>query len=78
MQVPDAAQRAPGLLVVAGAVLAFVVSVAAFSLGKVDAGIATASVGMLVLSAGLSWLAMERRRVRDHERGIRLRNRQAG
>lgn len=61
---------------IAGALLAFVVSVAAFSLGKVGVGIATTSAGMLILSAGLSWLSMERRRVRDAERGLRRPNRQ--
>lgn len=63
-------ERAPGLVVMAGALLAFVVSVATFAVGKVGAGIAAASGGMLILSAGLCWLAMERRRVRDAEREV--------
>lgn len=66
----DDVERAPGLVVIAGAVLAFVVSVATFALGKVGVGICAASAGMLILSAGLSWLGMERRRVRDAERDM--------
>lgn len=68
----DNVERAPGLVVMAGALLAFVVSVATFALGMVGAGIAAASIGMLILSAGLSWLSMERRRVRDAEREMRF------
>lgn len=65
-------ERTPELVVMAGAVLAFVVSVAAFALGQANVGIAVASGGMLVFGAGLSWLAMERRRVRDAERDVLL------
>lgn len=68
----DNVERAPGLVVMTGAVLAFVGSVAAFALGKIGIGIGAASSGMLILSAGLSWLSMERRRVRAAEREMRF------
>lgn len=66
------AERGPGIVVVAGAVVAFVVSMATFALGHVGAGVATASAGLLIFGAGLSWLGMERRRVRDAERELLL------
>ncbi|MDM4142859.1 MULTISPECIES: LapA family protein [Mycobacterium] len=62
------AGQTPGLLVVAAAALAFVVCVANFALGQVGAGVAAAIVAMLAFGAGLSWLAMDRRRIRDAER----------
>ncbi len=58
----------PGLLVVAAAALALVVCVADFALGKAGAGVAAAIIAMLAFGAGLSWLAMDRRRIRDAER----------
>lgn len=57
-----------GLVVVAAAVLAFVVCVASFSLGEIGAGITAAIVGLLAFGAGLSWLDMDRRRIRQAER----------
>ncbi|MDP7702005.1 LapA family protein [Mycobacterium sp. TY815] len=68
----DAAERTPVLVVIAGAVLAFVVSVAAFALGQAGVGVAVASGGLLIFGAGLCWLSMERRRVRDAEREVLL------
>lgn len=65
--VPAAAQT-PGLLVVAAAALAFAVCVTNFALGQAGAGVAAAIVSMLAFGAGLSWLAMDRRRIRDAER----------
>jgi hypothetical protein len=62
------AERTPGLVVVAAGVLAFVVSVTNFALGEVNAGIAAAIVGLLAFGAGLDWLAMDRRRMRQAER----------
>ncbi|KZS83652.1 hypothetical protein [Mycobacterium persicum] len=62
------AQHAPGLVVVVGAVLAFVVSLANFALGQVGLGLAAAIGGLLSFGAGLAWLAMERRRIREAER----------
>lgn len=70
----EAAERTPVFVVLAGAVLAFVVSLAAFAFGQVGIGISVASGGLLVIGAGLSWLSMERRRVRDAEREARLPN----
>jgi hypothetical protein len=64
------AERAPGLVVIGGALLAFVVSAAMFALGQVGAGIAAASGGMLVFGAGLAWLSEQRRRVREAERAV--------
>lgn len=58
----------PGLLVVAAAALAFAVCVANFALGEAGAGVAAAIISMLAFGAGLSWLAMDRRRIRDAER----------
>jgi len=57
-----------GLVVVAAAVPAFVVCVASFSLGEIGAGITAAIVGLLAFGAGLSWLDMDRRRIRQAER----------
>jgi hypothetical protein len=62
------AERMPGLVVVAAAVLAFVVCVTNFAFGEVNAGIDAAIVGLLALGAGLDWLAMDRRRMRQAER----------
>ncbi len=61
-------ERSPGLVVVAAAVLAFVVCVTNFALGQGYAGVAAAIIGLLAFGAGLSWLAMDRRRIRDAER----------
>ena len=53
---------------VAAAALAFVVCVTNFALGEVSAGIAAAIVALLAFGAGLDWLAMDRRRIRQAER----------
>jgi Na+-driven multidrug efflux pump len=60
--------RTHGLVVVAAVVLAFVVCLANFALGQAGAGVAAVIVGLLVFGAGLAWLAMDRRRVRQAER----------
>jgi protein-S-isoprenylcysteine O-methyltransferase Ste14 len=62
------AERMPGLVVVATAVLAFVVCLTNFPFGEANAGIVAAIVGLLALGAGLDWLAMDRRRMRQAER----------
>jgi Flp pilus assembly protein TadB len=62
------AERKPGLVVVTAAVLAFVVCVTNFAFGEVNAGIDAAIVGLLAFGAGLAWLAMDRRRIRQAER----------
>jgi hypothetical protein len=65
-------ERSPGLVVVAAALLALVVCVTNFALGNGPAGVAAAIVGLLAFGAGLSWLAMDRRRIRDAERHWRV------
>lgn len=64
----QSAERKPGLIVIAAAMLAFVVCVTNFAFGEVNAGIDAAIVGLLTLGAGLDWLAMDRRRIRQAER----------
>ncbi|OBF53786.1 hypothetical protein A5756_15810 [Mycobacterium sp. 852002-53434_SCH5985345] len=60
--------RTPGLIVVGAAVLALVMCVATFALGDAGAGVAAAIVAMLTFGAGLAWLGMDRRRIRQAER----------
>ncbi|MGO9693828.1 MAG: LapA family protein [Mycobacterium sp.] len=48
--------------------MAFVVCVTNFALGQAGAGVAAAIVGLLAFGAGLAWLAMDRRRIRQAER----------
>lgn len=60
--------RIPGLLLVAVGLVAFVVCLVSFAEGQVGAGIAAVVVALLAAGAGLSWLAMERRRIRQAER----------
>ncbi len=67
-----AAARTPGLLVVAAAALAFAVCVTNFALGEAGAGVVSAIICMLAFGAGLSWLAMDGRRIRDAERELVL------
>lgn len=63
-----AGQRTTGLVIVGAAALAFVVCVATFALGHGGAGVAAAIVALLAFGAGLDWLAMDRRRIRQAER----------
>ncbi len=65
---PQHSVRTPGLVVVAAALLALVVCVTNFALGEVGAGIIAAIIGLMALGAGLDWLAMDRRRIRQAER----------
>jgi hypothetical protein len=60
--------RRPGLVVVGAGVLAFVVGVTNFAVGEVGGGIAAVIIGLLAFGAGLDWLAMDRRRIRQAER----------
>jgi hypothetical protein len=62
-------ERSPRLVVVAAAAVALVVCVTNFALGKAGAGVVAAIVGLLAYGAGLAWLAMDRRQIRDAERG---------
>ncbi|OJZ74227.1 hypothetical protein BRW65_10405 [Mycobacterium paraffinicum] len=61
-------ERTPGLVIVGAAALAFVVCVSTFALGEAGAGVAAAIVALLALGAGLAWLAMDGRRIRQAER----------
>ncbi len=61
-------ERTPGLVIVGGAVLALVMCVATFALGNAGAGVAATIVAMLAFGAGLAWLSMDRRRIRQAER----------
>jgi hypothetical protein len=61
-------EKIPRIVVIAAAALVFVVGLTNFALGQVGLGVAAVSVGLLVFGAGLSWLAMERRRIRQAER----------
>jgi hypothetical protein len=61
-------ERAPRLVVVAAALLAFVVCPLIFAAGHVGAGIAAVIAGLLAFGVGLDWLAMEGRRVRQADR----------
>ncbi len=63
------AERSPGLVIVGIGVLAFAVCVTNFALGEGGAGVASAIVGLLAFGAGLAWLAMDGRRIRDAEGG---------
>lgn len=68
-RIEDDRERSPGLVVVAAAAVAVVVCVANFALGEADAGVVAAIVGLLAFGAGLGWLAMDGRQVRDAECG---------
>ena len=61
-------QLAARLVVIGAAALAFVVCIATFALGQAGAGVVAAIVSMLAFGAGLSWLAMGRRQIRQTER----------
>jgi hypothetical protein len=64
----DDVEMVPRIVAVAAAAVVFVVGITNFALGQVGLGVAAVSVGLLVFGAGLSWLAMERRRIRQAER----------
>lgn len=61
-------RRTPGVSVATAGVLALVVCVANFALGEVSAGVSAAIVGLLAFGAGLDWVSMDRRRIRQAER----------
>jgi hypothetical protein len=58
----------PGRVLVAVAVVAFVVCLASFAIRQVDVGMGAAIVALLAAGAALAWLAMKARRVRQVER----------
>jgi hypothetical protein len=65
---PQDSMPAPGLMVVGAAALALVVCVTNFALGEVGAGVAAAIIGLMAFGAGLDWIGMDRRRIRQAER----------
>ena len=60
--------KMPGLLLVAIAIVAFVVCLASFAEHAVGVGIGAAIVMLLTAGAALAWLTMEARRVREVQR----------
>jgi hypothetical protein len=63
--------KAPGFVLLAAGVLAFVVCLVDFALGQVGVGVAAIVVALLAGGAGLAWVGMEDRRVRQVERASR-------
>lgn len=60
--------RRHGLVVVAAVGLAFVACLANFALGHAEAGVVAVIAGLLAFGAGMAWLAMDSRRIRQAER----------
>jgi protein-S-isoprenylcysteine O-methyltransferase Ste14 len=60
--------KAPGLVFVAAAVVAFVICLASFAVRQVSVGVGAAIVALLAAGAALAWLTMEGRRVRQVQR----------
>jgi uncharacterized membrane protein YcjF (UPF0283 family) len=60
--------KVPGLVLLGAGVVAFVLCLAAFAMGQVGVGVAAVVVALLSLGAGLGWLTMEGRRVRELQR----------
>jgi hypothetical protein len=60
--------KTPGLVLVAVAVVAFVVCLASFAMRQVGVGVGAAITTLLATGAALAWLAMEARRVRQAQR----------
>jgi len=60
--------KAPGLVFVAAAALAFVICLASFAVRQVSVGVGAAIVALLAAGAALASLTMEGRRVRQVQR----------
>jgi hypothetical protein len=60
--------NAPGLILVAAGVVAFVIALASFALTRIGVGVGGLVVALLAAGAGTGWLTMEGRRVRQAER----------
>jgi hypothetical protein len=58
-----------GIVLLVSGVVALVVCVAAFALGEVGVGVGAVVIALLAAGAGMAWLGMEGRRVREVERG---------
>jgi Flp pilus assembly protein TadB len=66
--------KAPGFILLAAGVVAFVVCVVDFALGQVGVGVAAIVVALLAAGGGLAWLGMEGRRLRQVERASQRNN----
>ena len=62
------AARRPGLVLVAIAVVSFVVGGASFATRHIDAGVSAASISLLAAGASLAYRSAELRRVRQVQR----------
>jgi hypothetical protein len=60
--------KAPGLILMAAGVVAFVIALASFALARIGVGVGGLVVALLAAGAGTAWLTMEGRRVRQAER----------
>jgi protein-S-isoprenylcysteine O-methyltransferase Ste14 len=60
--------KAPGLVFVAVAAVAFVICLASFAVRQIGVGVGAATVALLAAGAALAWLTMEGRRVRQVDR----------
>ena len=60
--------KTSGLVLVAVAVVAFVICLVGFAVRQVGVGVGAAIVTLLAAGAALAWLAMEARRVRQVQR----------
>jgi Flp pilus assembly protein TadB len=68
--------KTPGLLLLAVGVVAIVVGLASFAERQVTVGICAIAVALLATGAGLAWLGMESRRVRQVQREWKSSHRQ--
>lgn len=62
------AAKTPGFLLLALGVVTFVVGLASFALGQVGVGVGAVVIALLAGGAGMAWLTMEGRRIRQLER----------
>jgi protein-S-isoprenylcysteine O-methyltransferase Ste14 len=60
--------KAPGLVLMAAGVVAFVIALASFALSRIGVGVGALVVALLAAGEGTAWLTMEGRRVRQAER----------
>jgi hypothetical protein len=60
--------KTPGLLLIAAGVVAFASCLASFALRQVGVGVAAVVIALLAGGAGLAWLGMDGRQIRDAER----------
>lgn len=60
--------KAPGFVLLAAGAVAFVVCLVSFAHGQVGVGVGAVVITLLAAGAGLAWLTMEGRRIRQAER----------